>query len=55
MISSGTSSTLCYLQPGLDWPVGIAFRVHLTAASAEHFQTVPDVMAWFEYSSRSDA
>ena len=36
-----------HLERGLDWPVGIAFRVHLTAASAEQLQTVPDVTAWF--------
>jgi len=36
-----------HLEQGLDWPVGIAFRVQLTTPSAEQFRPTPDAVAWF--------
>ena len=36
-----------HLERGVDWPVGIAFSVHLTPSSAGHFQPTPDAVAWF--------
>ena len=36
-----------HLERGVDWPVGIAFSVHLTPSSAGHFRPTPDAVAWF--------
>ena len=36
-----------HLERGVDWPVGIAFSVHLTPSSADHFRSTPDAVAWF--------
>jgi ADP-ribose pyrophosphatase YjhB (NUDIX family) len=36
-----------HLERGLDWPVGLAFSVHLAPASADRFRTVPDAVDWF--------
>lgn len=36
-----------HLQRGLDWPLGMAFRVQLTSPSAEQFRLTPDAVAWF--------
>jgi len=36
-----------HLERGLDWPVGMAFGVHLTPSSADHFRPTPDAVAWF--------
>jgi 8-oxo-dGTP diphosphatase len=36
-----------HLARGLDWPVGIAFRVQLTPSSADRFRPTPDAVAWF--------
>jgi ADP-ribose pyrophosphatase YjhB (NUDIX family) len=36
-----------HLERGVDWPVGIAFSVHLTPSSAGHFRSTPDAVAWF--------
>ena len=32
---------------GLDWPVGLAFRTHLTPAGGPELATVPDRLDWF--------
>ena len=36
-----------HLARGLDWPVGIAFRVQLTPSSADQFRPTPHAAAWF--------
>ena len=36
-----------HLARGLDWPVGITFRVQLTSSSVDQFQPTPDAVAWF--------
>ena len=36
-----------HLERGPDWPVGIAFRVHLTPSSEDDFRPTPDAVAWF--------
>ena len=36
-----------HLERGLDWPVGIAFGVHLTPSSEEHFRPTADSVARF--------
>ena len=38
-----------HLERGLDWPVGIAFGVHLTRASADLFRPTPNSAAWFAH------
>ena len=36
-----------HLERGLDWPVGIAFGVHLSRTSADVFRPAADSAAWF--------
>ena len=36
-----------HLRRGLDWPVGIAFRCHLTRPPAPPSRSVPDFVRWF--------
>jgi ADP-ribose pyrophosphatase YjhB (NUDIX family) len=36
-----------HLARGLDWPVGITFRVQLTSSSVDQFRPTPDAVAWF--------
>jgi hypothetical protein len=36
-----------HLERGVDWPVGIAFSVHLSPPSAGRFRPTPDEVAWF--------
>jgi len=36
-----------HLARGLDWPVGIAFSLHMAPSSADHFRGQDDVVSWF--------
>ena len=36
-----------HLQRGLDWPVGMAFGVHLVPSSARRFRPRPEAVGWF--------
>lgn len=36
-----------HLARGLDWPVGIAFGLHIAPSSADHFRGEDDAVSWF--------
>lgn len=38
-----------HLRRGLDWPVGVAFAVHLTPSSAATFSGVLNGVEWFDH------
>ena len=38
-----------HLERGLDWPVGIAFGLHLAPSPADHLRPTRDEVAWFAH------